>query len=417
MKQAKGLHKWLLGHFLPISLLIISYLSGWPFFEGLHFSEFTLVVLSFSALIYISYKSKDSAPCNNTFLKVWIIYIIFQLIIGLFYINNYYVARMYLRNSLTLLCCYSIYLFSYPKYLFQCLHTWYKYFIPIFVICVIPVAIPETYFHFLIPLYIGLILIRALPFKHQVLILIVAIFFMGGLLSRSNLIKIIIFSIIGYVTYSKYITKKIAKLICAFLISCPLLLFILGISGFFNVFDMESYMGNYDVEMSYTSEGEERGRSMIKDTRTFVYAELLESTIENDSWLLGRHPSRGYTSIKYQDELDENSGMFNTERMNVEVGILGIYLWTGIIGYLIYSAFFFNSIFSSINRTNNHYILSLAIALSFIYAFSFVEFTCAPHIMYIMTFIYLGICNSKAFLNMSNDEFKIFIKKIFSFKS
>lgn len=72
--------------------------------------------------------------------------------------------------------------------------------------------------------------------------------------------------------------RKLIWIIASTLIISPIIFFILGVTGKFNVFNIEEELGLEGKYEMKSSEGEEY--SALTDTRTFLYAEELQSAIK-----------------------------------------------------------------------------------------------------------------------------------------
>jgi hypothetical protein len=400
---------------LAISLLLISHVCSWPFMYGITVSNSMVLFTLFFAMYFFALKERYNV--GNVFFNIWLYYVLFQIFRGVFYPTDYYSYKAYVNNSLILLIAVVVFIFSKRKYFYILVHTWFKYFLIVFILAVIPLSIHETWFNFLSLLSLALIFFTTLKGRYKMIVAIVVLLFMTDLLSRASFLKITVFFLISISITRKWMTKTIIKTIINVLFLSGFLFFILGLTGVFNVFRADEYMNSSDFSFSYESEGQTQQESILNDTRTFLFQEVLISTINSESVLFGRSPGRGYKSAFFQDTLDESmKNGYNVERTNVEVGLLGIYLWTGIFGVILYTLLFYSSAMRVFKLSKNKYMFSVSVALSFLFVLSWIEVTAALHISYLLIFILIGMCHSKELLNMTDKEFSKFISKVFSFR-
>lgn len=86
--------------------------------------------------------------------------------------------------------------------------------------------------------------------------------------------------------FKKILSNRVLLLLHHMMYIIPFILLLLGMSGVFNVFRVDEYLNDKG-----TVDGE-----YIKDTRTFLYIEIIDSALKNDYVLWGRTPARGNDS-------------------------------------------------------------------------------------------------------------------------
>jgi len=193
----------------------------------------------------------------------------------------------------------------------------------------------------------------------------------------------------------------------------PLLLFALGATDVFNVFNIKSYVeGDYRYKEKHCYEGFEgfRETDLRDDTRTFIYREVLQSAQKYNTWWIGRSPARG-NETEHFSAVSEITG--REERWGNEVGILNIFTWTGIIGVILYGLVFYWASYLAVSQSKNIFSKMLGIFIAFHWAYTWVEninyFTLTTFFLWIM----IGVCFSKSFREMSNDEIRFWVQGIF----
>lgn len=302
--------------------------------------------------------------------------------------------------------------FGNPIYLPYILRCWFKY-AWIILVLLIPFLQSNAYGRFLVPFTFLTLFITQLNKKYIILTIIaylITIFL--GYDSRSDMLKFSVCMILGVSILLSHIWKK-RKLIWSITITLfvsPIIFFILGTTGVFNIFNIEEELGlegKYEIK---NSGGDEY--SALSDTRTFLYIEELQSAIVNNYIIFGRSIARGYNSVSFGDWSDENMGIKRGERQSCETSILNVFNYFGIIGVIIYFVIFFRASFLAILRSRNIFIPVIGIYIAFRWLFAWIEDFSRFDLNYLFLWIFIGICYSPIFRNMSNQEFKKWLYKI-----
>jgi hypothetical protein len=173
-------------------------------------------------------------------------------------------------------------------------------------------------------------------------------------------------------------------------------------------------MDNY-VKGDYQAvERDENGNivedNLKNDTRSFLYTEVLYSAKVFNSWLIGRSPARGNLSVAFGDG-DENG---RGERLGNEVAILNVFTWTGIIGVVLYLIVFYRASYIAIHHSNNIYSKMLGLSVAFRWAYAWVEDINYFSLTYLFLWLTIGLCFSKSFRAMSDNEVKHWARGIFN---
>lgn len=195
------------------------------------------------------------------------------------------------------------------------------------------------------------------------------------------------------------------------LLILPVVFFILGITNTFNIFNIEQELGLENKFIMKSKKGNEY--SALTDTRTFLYVEEIQSAIRNNYTLLGRSIARGYDSMAFGDGIDKAKGIKRGERESCETSILNIFNYFGIIGVVIYFLTFAYASLTAIYTSKNIFIPIIAIYIAFRWLFAWIEDFSRFDLNYLFLWILIGVCCSPIYRNMSNREFRIWVKKIF----
>lgn len=313
-----------------------------------------------------------------------------------------------LSYNMAMLLCVSVYIFSYPYLLCDSCNKLFK-FLPFIAIIYMPFA-KEGLFGDLMgflcfPSVILLIFYKILPKRHKIIwlalvIVIIMTSYFGD--ARSNVIKYLVALLLGFtITWDKFY-YRIRHFVWLFVIT-PFILFILGVTNIFNVFEIDKYINRKDIN-----------EEMIADTRTIVYSEALSSAVRNGYVITGRGIGNGYES-KFQrgrTRQDKNATAISSSERHAEVGILNIFTWGGVIYIVLYTAMFCSVIYHGIYKSRNSYIRALAFYLAFYYMYSWVENFQSFSIMFIISWAMLAMCLSPYLRRMNNKTFENFIIKM-----
>lgn len=365
-----------------------------------------------SFILFIFYKLKPKKYVIRP-IKFFLIYLGLSAIYGaVFMTENYWDWKLLVSNLMVFSLPLAALVFSNPVYLPKFLKCWFKY-AWIILILLMPFLGSDAYGRFLVPFtFLGLFLTHLN--KKYVILTIVAylITITLGSASRSDMLKFSVCLILGVSMLFSFLwkNKKVIWGIAISLIIAPIIFFILGVTGNFNIFNIEEELGLEDKYEMKDSEGEEY--SALTDTRTFLYVEELKSAINNNYIILGRSIARGYDSLFFGDSIDSAIGIKRGERQACETSILNVFNYFGIFGVIIYFAIFFRASFLAIHRSQNTFIPVLGVYVAFRWLFAWIEDFSKFDLNYLFLWIFIGICYSPVFRNMSNQDFKKWLNRV-----
>lgn len=263
-----------------------------------------------------------------------------------------------------------------------------------------------------VPFSTLMIFVGIIPKKQRLILIGIVIFFFLSISQRNDLIKILVTALIGmiFAFFSSGLIKFFLKPVYLFLMLLPLLLLGMGVSGVFNVFKMDEYInGDYTQEIR-SNQGIEKD-DLKADTRTFIYQNVFYTLNKYDGWLFGRNTSNGDEGIE---------GFFIKEgkitvkgRFGNEVGIMDILLWYGLIGVILYFLIYLRASFIAIYQSKNLYAKAVGLYVASMWAWSFIWEKPMFETFFMMDLIFLGLCFSNKFRNMTDKEIKIWVHGIF----
>lgn len=344
-------------------------------------------------------------------------YMVGIFIYGLVEAQNYFEYRSLLGNCFTLLLPICVFFFANKLYLAYTLRIWLKIALIIF----IPIAFftySGAWGFYLSPLMLIGLFHPLLPKKWKWMVLFL-IFIAGfaDLGNRSNLIKFgIVLVLIG--SYYYHVNNRfLLKTGRWIFIVVPFFLLYLGWTGQFNVFQMDKYMPSYNVTNTYGDEEE-----LTADTRTGIYVDVYATLTKYDRMLYGMSPARGYEGGFGASIVESIIAARNThgaknlraERSGSEVGAINALLWTGIIGLLILSLFYWRAAYLAISKSNNIYVRTIGLFVAFRYCYWWIEDSNSFNIMGITNWMLIAVCLSKEFRIMTNNDMRSWVNHIFS---
>ena len=296
-------------------------------------------------------------------------------------------------------------------------YNYIKYALPLAVF-VFPFLGFAAWGWYLFPICFLLLFLPALTFKGKFIVLFITVIVLAsGILVRSYLFKFGVPALLLVFFYFRFFPgiAKIMEFGRKLLLFLPILLFVLAVSGIFNVFNMNQYVGEdlaSEKETTTKANGDTQVSGLTDDSRTFLYVEVLASAIKYDYWLIGRSPARGNETFFFAKEMIKYIG--KPERIRNEAGILNVFTWTGIIGVILIFLVFYKASFIAINHSNNIYAKILGLCVAFRWVYFWVEDYQAFDLNSIIIWMMIGVCFSKSFREMPDIEVKLWVRGIFS---
>lgn len=405
--------------FLIILITVIS-VNQWSTFRFVFTDNSSVFPIYFITLFLIVYCKKDYYnPHDNKNLAILFIYtswIIICVIRGAFVADNRAEWINLINNACALLMPLIVFSFTNPIFVQKILSSWFQYIIPIYLIFIIFFMQVKVSGSFLYPFTIALIGFTALPTKWKWASAICVFIMLLNFDARSHVIKYSIAFLFGLMYYRKQIfTKRRLNLLNKIFMVFPIVLFVLGVIGIFNVLNMSKYTSS-DYKVESNIKGKDIEVSLIEDTRTFLYTEVIGSAINNKYIWFGRTPARGNDTSAFSYIADVKYGSGKAERPSNEAAILNTFTWTGVVGVVLYFLVFLIASNLAINKSNNYYMKIIGLYVSFRWLYAWVEDFQKFDILNITLWIMIIMCFSSSFRLMSDREFKIWIKGIFNWR-
>ncbi|SFS36328.1 hypothetical protein SAMN05216365_10394 [Porphyromonadaceae bacterium NLAE-zl-C104] len=415
-------NKQILSHFLPVTIVLLAVYSVVPYIKpGMPVAQIldnTTVWWGISFLIlfafFLSRRYFFDKRNQDNMLIVWV-YLAWNIVCiirGMFVAEIYWDWKGLTENAMALLLPIIIFSSTNKMVVQSLLSFFVKYALPLFVVIAVIIN-TDAYGFYLIPISFMLLFLPVFTKRQKIILLIFAlIVLISDFGARSNVIKfgVPLFLLVLYY-FRNIISVKIMEWARIVLFVFPLVFFTLGVTGVFNILNIQEYMKN-EITVSGTDYTGERGeQNLMEDTRTFLYEEVLESAINNNYWLLGRTPARGNDSYTFGLLLVELTGRY--ERLRNEIGLANVFTWTGIIGVILYSMIFFRASYLAVNRSRNIYAKMLGIFVAFRWLYSWVEDMNNFTLNYFMLMVVIGLCFSESFRSMSVKDVTVWARGVF----
>ena len=359
-----------------------------------------------SFMLFILYKLK---PIKYVIfpIKLFLFYLGFSAIYGaIFMTENYWDWKLLVSNLMIFSLPLASMVFGDPVHLRRILKCWFRY-AWIILILLVPFLSSDAYGRFLVPFTFLALFLTQLNKKYIIFtITAYLITIILGVESRSDILKFSICLILGLSMLFSFIWKRreLILTIAITMIIMPIIFFTLGVGGIFNIFNIEEELGLEGKYQLQNSEGKEY--SALSDTRTFLYAEELQSAIKNNYVIIGHSIARGYESMAFGNLADKAMGIKRGERQSCETSILNVFNYFGIIGVVLYLIIFLKASFLAIYRSRNTFIPIIGIYVAFRWVFAWIEDFSRFDLNYLFLWIFIGMCYSPVFRNMSNQDFK-----------
>ena len=374
--------------------------------------ELSIILLLWSSTKYLFNRENKK---SMVFINLYIVWIIFGFFHGLFMSDNYWDWKVLIDNTLMLLLIILSYVATNEEVVRIIITNYLKFALPFFFLFA-PFIYSMSFGEYLAPMSFLLFFLPVMKFKNKVFIIFFVLFvIISDLTARSNVVKFGAPIILLSIYYLRFIIPQIfLEILRWFLMLIPIVLFYLAIAGIFNPFDMDNYVSGEHTETKKDRAGNEVTESLTADTRTFLYQEVINSARIHNSWIIGRSQARGNDTEAFGDWAEGITG--RRERSNNEVAILNIFNWFGIIGILIYFIVFSSASHLAIMHSNNIFSKMLGIFIAFRWTYLWVEDFHAFNLNNAMLFIMIGLCISRSFRSLSNEDVKLWAQKILNFR-
>lgn len=396
---------------ITILLLLISLFST-RLSLGIPYAVILLIYLLLIVLLLRYLFKTDKTHCLKEYLpiNIYSVYIVISIVFGYFIASGYWMWKQFIINQITLLFILFLYYFSNPYNVSYFLKKWLKYAI----IAFIPFSLfmtKDSYGIYLGPIILLLIYLKYIPIKYRIVLLIFSLLACSDFGARSIFLKFIPAILLGIpLLVNIKIPKNIFNILSIIFFITPIIFFILGITGIYNIFQYQNNSSKQLTQTKINKKGERVEENLLADTRTFIYRSVLSSSVANNSILFGTTPAKSAFVEEFDNEITRQTGRKN------ECGIANLYTWCGAAGVILMMFIYMQAIRLAINHSKNYSLQLLGVYIAYRWIIFWIEDIQNPTIDNVTLHIIIAIAYSKTFRNMSETRFKLFISNLFKVK-
>lgn len=395
-----------------IFLFVDEVLRWIPIFETPIDNFFILLYASFVPLFFLLQKvpwQKDIPPKAAVAFKIFLFVNFIAFIRGIFQANDYLEWKklftsidggMSLIVPLAMIVAFPLY--AHKKLFSYCLIT-LKLSLLALPFLLLKGVDYEMYPPLVTPVAFFILLVPYSKKSVNLLIIIVTIIAVYvGFSWRANVLRLSLSSLLILVYYLRgWLSVKLLRFIQIGLLIVPIYFLTLGIQGK-SIFEEAS--SNKDLKYSYGDKHGYGEETLIDDTRTFLYKEVLSDLYNTNTLLFGKGISGKYKSDVFVD------GELKKGRTGSEVGFLNILLYTGILGFLSFSFIIYLAVYYATSHSKNTLSKILALYLTGYWVLFFIENIGAYNLLNYFNWIIIGLCFSKTFRSLTDDQLKIWVQ-------
>lgn len=240
-----------------------------------------------------------------------------------------------------------------------------------------------------------------------IIILLSALIILSDLDERSIIVGLVFPFLI--VVFWRFIRSRfMLSVLFALFVIIPFVFVIMGTLYNVNIFEV---LGSSDYKLQGAD------REMFVDSRTGIYTDVIVGLYEENSILWGLGGNGKIHSYLMDLSTYDFDSIYKGGRGATESGMLNYFLYSGVIGVIVYGLFLLSAAYLAIFKSKNRVMKMLGIFMAFKFTYSFIDdriaFTC--HCLYL--FLWIGMCYNRSFRAMSDVEMKSFISSIFGSKT
>jgi len=365
-------------------------------------------------------KNKEYFELRNICIFLYFLWLAFDIFRGFFAAETYFEFKFFLSNILTLSIPFFAIIFQKPLVIIDFFNKWNR-LLPFILLLLFAGLMGKTQIHFFSgPTYYLLgsfiFLIPSRKWRIMVLGLVIYMFF-ADFGARSQVIKSLIAITMSCAVLAKRIIPNfLVQLAGISFYILPIIFLYLGITGRYNIFD---HIDHSEVHVVEFVEGEMQIDEVNKDlvdTRTFIYAEVLLSAVNNNYIWIGRTPARGNDSPTFAEQIKADRGPnARPERNSNELCHLNVFTWLGLIGVVLYALIYIFSSVLALFFSNSFYLKLLGALVAFNWLFGWIENMNKMDMLNVGQWMVIGLCVSKEFRKMTDKEFSIWFSSLFYF--
>ena len=333
---------------------------------------------------------------------------------GIFVAEDYWAWKNLINHLffflLTIICYFSLN----PNVVPQVMKIWLRYALPIFPIFYIFFNRSDAVGQYMAPIMLLLLFFPLLNLKHKIISLLSLTIILFHIDARASVLKFLASFGIGLIFYFNYYFENFVRIIIpkiwGFLIILPIVLFTLGVTGIYNIFESAEKKSE-KIKIHVVDNGQEDDEEIGTDTRTTIYREVIVSALKNQYILFGNTPAKGNES-EFFGGINVAIKRNSKERFENEVSICNIFTYTGIIGVVLYFLIFLKASYLAVYKSNSIFLKGLGLYVAFRWVMAWIEDFTEVNISYVFLMIIIGMCLSPDFRNMNNEDINNWVQNI-----
>lgn len=393
------------------SIYAVAWLGSYTYHNAV--IEFVINVLIIAIAVVASSSRHLEERKSYKIVVIYFIWMLLQSVRGLLGCEIYMDYRQLVDGMIMLSLPILLYLFAYPSVVQYVLRKWLFWGGLIFLVFVSWNVGPNCLY--LAPISLFACFFFDLPKKWKITIGIILFIWLSTIMDRANLLRsaMMIACAVAF-KYRRFVSDKLLKIVHHLFIFVPLILLLLGFGGIFNFFKyLQDDNDGRHTEQIKKADGSVKEVDVFGDTRTFIYTEVLDSSVKHGHVLWGRTPARGNDDYFFESLINDDKGnqLRKNERHVNEVGFLNVYTWIGLIGIILYSLLYLKASLLALHHSKNSYIKYLGIFIAFRWALGWIEDINLFFIQSIILWMLIAMCMSKKFRDMNDSEFRSWFLK------
>lgn len=393
------------------SVYAVAWLGSYKYHNAV--IEFVINVLIIAIAVVASSSRHLEERKSYRIVVIYFMWMLLQSVRGLLGCEIYMDYRQLVDGIIMLSLPILLYLFAYPSVVQYVLRKWLFWGGLIFLVFVSWNVGPNCLY--LAPISLFACFFFDLPKKWKIAIGIILFIWLSTIMDRANLLRsaMMIACALAF-KYRRFVSDKLLKIGHHLFFFVPLILLLLGFWGNFNLFKyLQDDNDGRHTEQIKKADGSVKEVDVFGDTRTFIYSEVLDSSIKYEYVLWGRTPARGNDDYFFESLINDDKGnqLRKNERHVNEVGFLNVYTWIGLIGIILYSLLYLKASLLALHHSKNSYIKYLGIFIAFRWALGWIEDINLFFIQSIILWMLIAMCMSKKFRDMNDSEFRSWFLK------
>lgn len=261
--------------------------------------------------------------------------------------------------------------------------------------------------HNVAPIMLFVFFVPYVNLKKKIIILVILfISFISNTGQRANMLNIIVSLLIMSTYYVRrfILLFNIIPFLRKVLLITPILLLVLGVSGKFNVFKINEYIG--DVVVSNNGKKD----NLVVDSRTGIYLDVILALHKEKAYLMGLGGSGKTETYLSIDPFFAR--LYKEGRRATESGMLNYAQYSGIFGIVVYFSVFMLASWLAIAKSKNWFMIMIGLWILYRGLFAFIEDRLIINLFTLFLALSIGMCFNPNLREMSDLEIKEFIKKI-----